>query len=254
MAPVFNKEMWLDNASQQSVDLFWSRCDEPEPFPRTLERAILLAFPVTIIKLPRLQLSQIETWFAQRNTKYQFGCASRAVRGCLIAYGGKGFIFVDSTDSPDEQRFTISHEISHFLIEYWIPRQKAILKFGQNITEVLDGFCKPSIEQRVHAFLGGIHLGIYSELMSRTDSAESAQTGIWDAESRADRIAMALLAPPQSVIEKTDVSAAKYAERLQNITQVLTDEFGLPASVAGLYGSELLTSIGKERSWSEIFR
>ncbi|HEY0429482.1 MAG TPA: ImmA/IrrE family metallo-endopeptidase [Pyrinomonadaceae bacterium] len=246
--------MWLDNASQQSVDLFWSRCGEPESFPRTLERAIQFAFPITIIELPRLQLSQIESWFARRNTKYQFGCPSRAVRGCLIAYGGKGFIFIDSTDSPDEQRFTLSHEISHFLIEYWIPRQKAISKFGSTITEVLDGHRKPSIEQRVHAFLGSIQLGIYSELMTRADSAESTQTEIWDAESRADRIAMALLAPPQSVIEKTDISPTKYDDRIQNITKVLTDEFGLPAPVAALYGSELLNSIGKERSWSEIFR
>ena len=246
--------MWLDNASQQSVDLFWSRGGEPESFPRTLEQAIQFAFPITIIKLPRLQLSQIETWFARRNTKYQFGCASRAVRGCLIAYGGKGFIFIDSTDPPDEQRFTLSHEISHFLVEYWIPRQKTISKFGANITEVLDGHRQPSIEQRVHAFLGSIRLGVYSELMTRTDSAESAQAAIWDAESRADRIAMALLAPPQTVIEKTDVSPTKYADRIQNITKVLTDEFGLPVSVAALYGRELLTLIGKEKSWSENFR
>lgn len=246
--------MWLDNASQQSVDLFWSRGGESESFPRTLERAVQFAFPITIIKLPRLQLSQIEIWFARRNTKYQFGCVSRAVRGCLIAYGGKGFIFIDSTDPPDEQRFTLSHEVSHFLVEYWIPRQKAISKFGSNITEVLDGHRKPSIEQRIHSILGNIQLGVYSELMTRADSAESDQTDIWDAESRADRIAMALLAPPQTVIEKTDISPAKYADRIQNITKVLTDEFGLPVSIATLYGSELLTLVGKEKSWSENFR
>jgi hypothetical protein len=73
--------MWLDASSQQSVDLFWERCGEPEPFPRALEQAVQFAFPVVVIKLPKLQLSQIETWFARRNTKYQFGCASRAVRG-----------------------------------------------------------------------------------------------------------------------------------------------------------------------------
>ncbi|MCD9186650.1 MAG: ImmA/IrrE family metallo-endopeptidase [Pyrinomonadaceae bacterium] len=204
--------------------------------------------------MPGLQLFQIETWFARRNTKYQFGCDSRTVRGCLIAYGGKGFIFIDSTDPPDEKRFTLSHEIGHFLIEYWIPRQKAISKFGTTITEVLDGHRKPSIEQRVHAFLGGVQIGVYAEMMARSDSAESIKTEIWDAESRADRVAMALLAPPRSVIEKTDISPSKYDDRIKNITKVLTSEFGLPTSVAAFYGSELLTSIGKERSWSENFR
>ncbi|MDQ3801944.1 MAG: ImmA/IrrE family metallo-endopeptidase [Acidobacteriota bacterium] len=236
------------------MDLFWERCGAPESFPRALEDAVQFAFPVSVIKLPKLQLAQIETWFARRYTKYQFGCASRRIRGCLIAYGGKGFIFIDEADAPDEQRFTLSHEIGHFLIDYWIPRHKAISKFGLNITAVLDGHRKPSIEQRLHAILGSIRLGVYSELMTRTDSVESLQTEIWDAESRADRIAIALLAPPENVFEKADVSQAKYDDRIQNITRTLTEEFGLPASVAPLYGNELLTLIGKERSWSEIFR
>jgi hypothetical protein len=246
--------MWLDASSQQAVNLFWERCGESESFPRTLEQAVQCAFPVSVVKLPKLQLAQIETWFARRNTKYRFGCASRAVRGCLIAYGGKGFIFIDDADTPDEQRFTLSHEIGHFLVDYWMPRQKAISKFGASVTEVLDGLRQPSIEQRLHALLGSIRLGVYSELMTRADSVETSQSEIWNAESRADRVAMALLAPPEDVIEKTDVSQAKYADRIQTITQTLTDEFGLPASVAGLYGGELLTLIGKERSWSEIFR
>lgn len=238
----------------QEVYLFWERCGKPEPFPRALKQAVQFAFPVTVIKLSKLHLDKIETWFARRNTKYRFGCASRAVRGCLIAYGGKGFIFIDDADSPDEQRFTLSHEIGHFLIDYWLPRQKAISKFGASITEVLDGLRKPSIEQRLHALLGSIHLGVYSELMTRADSVESSQSEIWNAESCADRVAMALLAPPKDVIEKTDVSQAKYDARIQAITRTLTDKFGLPVSVAGLYGCELLTLIGKGRSWSEIFR
>lgn len=246
--------MWLDTSSQQAVDLFWERCGEPEPFPRTLEQSIEFAFPVRVIKLPKLHLDKIETWFARRNTKYRFGCASRAVRGCLVAYGGTGFIFIDDADSPDEQRFTLSHEIGHFLIDYWMPRQKAILKFGADIIEVLDGLRKPSIEQRLHALLNNIHLGVYSELMTRADSVKSSQTEIWNAELRADRVAMTLLAPPEDVLAKTDVSPAKYADRIQNITGTLINEFGLPAFIAQLYGSELLTLIGKERSWSEIFR
>lgn len=246
--------MWLDNASQQAVDLFWSRCGVTEAFPRALDRAVQLALPIIIIKLPGLQLDKIETWFFQRNTRFQFGCASRMVRGCLVAYGGNGFIFIDGTDPPDEQRFTLAHEASHFLIEYWIPRQKAILKFGSGIIPVLDGLRKPSVEQRVHAFLGGVALGIYSKLMMRGDSFESSQSEIWDAESRADRVAIALLAPPEAVIEKTNISGAKYEDRVQAITKVLISEFGLPQSVATPYGNELLNLIGKGRSWSEIFR
>ena len=93
---------WLSSAEREIVNLFWKRCGEIEPFPRALERSVALALPLALIKLPRLQLSRIEGWLQQRGITYQFNCHTRAVRGCLIAFGGAGTLFVDGSDPDDE--------------------------------------------------------------------------------------------------------------------------------------------------------
>src|SRR5689334_12264546 len=85
------RAMWLTNEEQQVANSFWKMATEIEPFPRSLERAIALALPVAVIKLPRLALGSIETWMRHRQIEYSFNCTSRFVRGCLICYAGKGF-------------------------------------------------------------------------------------------------------------------------------------------------------------------
>jgi hypothetical protein len=69
----------------------------------------MLALPVSIIPLPRLQLASIENWLRRYQIPYRFPCANRRVRGCLVAYKGCGLIFVDETDTPDERRLTLAN-------------------------------------------------------------------------------------------------------------------------------------------------
>ena len=246
--------MWLDNISQEAVNQFWQSCGEPEPFPRTLERSIALALPLTVIKLPHLKLSLIETWLTRRGVAFQFNCQSRNVRGCLVAFAGQGVIFVDGTDSDDEQRFTLAHETAHFLMDYQLPRETAARKFGQAIIEVLDGHRPPSVTERVHSVLAGASIGVYTKLMERNQASDGFDSGIWEIEDRADRVALALLAPPESVLTATDVSAKIFAERQASITSTLVQQFGLPRPIATAYGHSLLSSTGRGPSWVESLR
>jgi hypothetical protein len=246
--------MWLDNISQEAVNRFWWSCSETEPFPRTLERSIALALPLTVIKLPYLKLSLIETWLAQRGRVFRFNCQSRSVRGCLVAFGGLGLIFVDGTDSDDEQRFTLAHETAHFLMDYQLPRETAARKFGQGIIEVFDGHRAPSVTERVHSVLAGVSIGVYTKLMERNQASDGFNSGVWEIEDRADRVALALLAPPESVLAAADFSAKTFAERQASITSTLVQRFGLPRPIASAYGYSLLLSIGRGPSWIESLR
>lgn len=242
--------MWLDNASQDTVNLFWQLCGEAEPFPRSLERPTALALPVALVKLPRLRLRDVESWLQRRRISFQFNCQSRVVRGCLIAFGGQGLIFVDGADPDDERRFTLAHEIAHFIVDYWQPRERAIRRFGDAITEVLDGLRQPSVNERLYALLVSTPVGLHTNWMER----DEADAKVWDIEGRADRIALALLAPSDSVLSVADVSAPTFDQRQTAIVSILCQEFGLPTSVARSYGRSLLTAVGKGPSWIEAIR
>ncbi len=246
--------MWLDNASRDAVNMFWERCGAVEDFPRQLDRSIALALPVCLIKLPRLRLRAVEIWLARRGVNFQFNCRDRALRGCLVARGGEGVMFIDGADPEDEQRFTLAHETAHFIIDYWAPREKAIKKFGPAIAEVFDGSRQPTVTERVHAALTGIAIGVYADLMERDEARADFNPSAWEIEDRADRIALALLAPPEDVLALADTSHAQFAERHSAITSLLRRHFGLPEAMAATYGRSLLDAAGRGPSWVETLR
>lgn len=245
--------MLLNNASREIIDLFWSRAGNPEPFPRSMERSVLLALPIAIIKLPRLTVQKIETWVFERGAEITLGCADRALRGCLIVRNGSGFIFVDGTDSDDEQRFTISHEVGHFLVDYWLPRQRAMSKLGHSVSEVFDGVRKPSVKERIVSIISGTELGSIVRLMERGDSLDCSKSETWKSEEEADKIGLSLLAPADAVLGQTGVNQTRYLDRLASVTSSLRVDFGLPEVVSERYARTLLRSIGKGPSWLENF-
>jgi hypothetical protein len=246
--------MWLDNASRDAVDLFWRQAGGVEPFPRKLERSVLLALPIAIIKLPRLHTDAIEDWLSKRSTPYSLGCNSRGVRGCLIAFRGRGLIFVDGTDPDSERAFTLAHEVAHFLMDYWLRRQKALAAFGSQICDVLDGRRVATADERLHASLTGIPIGIHINLMDRRGTAAGFNEILRNVENRADRVGLALLAPPFAVLARSKISARKFEERRKSVFEILVSQFGVPEIVASAYSRSLLAAIGKGPSWSEGLR
>jgi len=242
--------MWLTGEEQQIIDIFWDLAGEVEPFPRSLERTIAMALPIAVIKMPRLALGSIETWLRSRQIPYSFNCESRFVRGCLVSYGGKGFIFCDGADPYDEIHFTLAHEVGHFLADYWYPRQKAVSKFGVGILDVFDGIREPTITERVHSIFESTRIGIISNLMDRNDASDL----VWTVEDKADKIGFGLLAPPQDVLKGVNFSQSQFLKRQEFLSGRLVHSFGLPAFAAKAYSNILLRYIGKGPSWAETLR
>lgn len=241
--------MWPDNSAQEIADLFWQLSGVREDFPHRLERALAFALPVTLVKLPRLRLWDIERWLSQRGKEYRFDCDSRSVRGCLLAHAGVGLLFVDGSDLEDEQRFTVAHEIGHFMADYWLPRRKAIEKLSSDVVDALDGSRPLTLTERIYAMLSSVPSSTYQSLMER--NSLDGNDEIWKAEDRADCIALALLAPSQEIIELMDFLMEPYPTRLERTADILCLQFGLPKRIAGAYASALLAKIGKGPSWIE---
>lgn len=230
-------EPWIRDAAQG----FWIAAKQSnKAFPRDLEGAIAWALPVAVLKLPHLWVRHVQAALVQRQLPFPPDVDDRPLHGCVCAYSDRGIIVVDGADPADELRFTIAHELAHFLFDYRRPRDKAIKKFGSCISLVLDGLHEPTAEQRVDAVLSNTPIGLYAHFMHRDDSgAPTART--LASETQADAFALELLAPEAHVREKLprDFIKRSFERKTSGLTRLLRKQFDLPQNVASQYGSRL---------------
>jgi hypothetical protein len=162
-------------------------------------------------------------------------------------------IFLDGSDPEDEQRFSLAHEVAHFMLDYWQPRKQALSVLGPGIREVLDGRRAPTPEERLGGLLQSISWETFTHLMDRSPSGQVEHSRILDAEDRADQLALELLAPRAVVLSRLQVQAIQWkkASAYNRVAETLQQEFGLPETVAHGYGHILVMSQRPARSFEE---
>jgi hypothetical protein len=219
--------------AQETAERFWTDAGDPPPaFPRDLRRSIALALPLAVVDLPRLRVGRIGAWLAQRGVAFSVAERDRPLRACLLVHQGAGIVFLDGADPDDERRFSLAHEVAHFLAEYALPRQRALDRLGTSVLSVLDGHRSPSDAERVDAVLAGVGLQPRLHLMERTPDGHPAHGHISQAERRADDLALELLAPADAV----RTSIGQPATRAE-VQPVLCAAFGLPEPVSHAYAA-----------------
>ncbi len=195
-----------------------------------------------IVPIPNLRPNSANHWLMSRGREQRFEQDNRLLHGCFLGYREYGFVFVDANDSEVDQRFTIAHETGHFLLDHHIPRQRAVERFGPSIREVLDELRRPSIVESFKSVLTGIPIGQHVNLMERTSGSASA-IDLYASEHRADRIALALLAPPDLVLEDMRLQG-KNSITLDRTTELLAGKYGLPQTIARDYAALLIARAG----------
>lgn len=219
---------WLEEAV--------TACKLPPPssFPRNLADELPRWLPVSLVSLPQLTSGAVREWLQQRNIRHPVSNTQRQLHGCMMARAGHAFLFRDSEDTDSEQRFTLAHEVAHFVLDHLIPRAQALRVFGESIRPVLDGRRRPTIEEALSSVIDRIPLGVQVKLMDRSPSGFIETGVVEESERRADRLALELLAPSARVRPLLkDVPAAE-GEAL------LATCFGLPEQVARTYAGMLL--------------
>lgn len=225
-------------------------------FPRDLESAISWSVPLFVVRLPNLWVHDLENYLRQRRLAASMGVADRPLHGCVIGVRGKGFIVVDGTDGAREIRFTMAHEVAHFLLDYQEPRQCALERLGPEIEDVLDGQRSPTPAERVDGLLANAPLGLYAHFMHRV-GGEVAASAIVDAESEADLLGFELLAPEGEVWNAVPKNfwQCSFSARRSSLQRLLVRRFGLPNEAAQKYAAILSRSrFGgpSVREWLEI--
>jgi len=222
---------------------FWATAGEPPPFPRDLERAITDVVPLSVLARRDLMSSSVAEFVRGLSLPVAAVGPDRPLRAALYCWKGSGFLFLDAADPPDERRFSLAHELAHFLRDYDTFRRRVAKALGRDGLAVLDGQRRATTDERLHAALRGVTLTPNVHLMSRDPLGRPRGDAERDAEDRADRLAFELLAPVELLRTESDGHAV--AERLRA-------EFGLPLLDALHYSSILFphdnfptTSVGR---------
>ncbi|HEY8475659.1 MAG TPA: hypothetical protein VIN09_02185 [Chloroflexota bacterium] len=237
------------------ADEFWEAAGPPGPFPRDLEGPMLWALPLAVVKLPRLGLWAVREWLEGRRLVVHPALrqGDRPLRGCLVAAGGEGFVFVDGADPADERRVTLAHEVAHYLADYHAPRARLVRRLGPGVLAALDGRRPPTSEERGLAAVLGVPLRPHVHLLDRGPGGDVARALVHGAELRAHRLALELLAPAEAVRARLIASGGPRLGRrlVPALTDLLVDEFGLPPGIAHRYARQLAGADGQPtvREW-----
>jgi hypothetical protein len=224
----------------ETAGRFWDAAGgAPADFPRDLGSAVSWATLLSIVSLPRLWTGSITQWLSETRELAPGVTEGRALRAATYASAQGGFIFLDGADPEDERRFSLAHEVAHFIVEYVEPRRRGAARVGPGALIVMEGGRAPSTAERVAAALAGVELLPQLHLIDRTPTGQPRSYAVTRAEQRADELALELLAPVE-VVQALRPASEGWAP----LAAWLRPTFGLPAAVAEEYAHQLAPAIG----------
>ena len=211
------------------AERFWAVAGSPPPVPRDLEGPATAALPIRVVRLVDLTLDTVRAWLGRAGVRCPTGEPDRTLRACLVARAGFGFVFLDAADSLDEQRFSLAHEIAHFLRDYDAVRRAAVRAAGPARSPSLMGCARLTVAERVASVVRAVPLVAHVHLLGRDDTGRPQSQAEREAEGAADRLAFELLAPA-AMLPRADAAILR---------SLLADRFGLPTSAAVAYAAVL---------------
>jgi len=162
-------------------------------------------------------------------------------------------VFLDGSDGDDERRFSLAHEVAHFLLHYLQPRERALAVLGEQVREVLDGQRRPTPDEQLAGVLRQVELTTYTHLMDRCPAGMAELAQVIAAEDDADCLALELLAPRSEVLSRLEGRGVDWRDGSASdiVQQLLVQDFGLPEQIAERYGWMMAMACRTSRSFRE---
>jgi len=233
---------------------FWRLAGGVQKWPCDIERAVSILTPLNIVSLSDLSLKKIKEWFNNRGISFDIDYSDRMLHGFISVHKNFGFIFINGTDSESERRYTVSHEVSHYIIDYKLPRERVVNVYGKGIEEVLDGYREPTVEERVESILNSISIKPYTHILEKEGNGTFEKYNNWMSERDADALAVELLAPYKLIqkgFPKHSKSNLSFQECKTLLMDILKDKYALPYTISAEYSSCIAANIIGNKSLIE---
>ena len=112
-------------------DWFWKRAGGRSGFPADISYAATCALDVYVDEVANLTPVSAAAYVGREGPWLLDRAEERSLHGCVIVSRSGGAILVEKSDDEAEKRFTIAHEVSHYILEVKRHHERASARMGR---------------------------------------------------------------------------------------------------------------------------
>jgi hypothetical protein len=229
--------------SERIASAFWESAGGEPPFPRDLAPVITRVCDLVIVPQPDLTSNIAMKWLKLRDIDLPLEGNDRRAKGLVVAFRGRGVIFLDADLDTNERRVILAHEFAHHLLEYALPRSRVLRRLGPEVLPVLDAERPATTTEEWAGVLAGVNLGVHLHVLSR-EFEPGEPSALPPVERNANELALELLAPRRIVLPQIQ------AMEVGSVSSRLVTKYGFPPAWASGY-SRILLSTSPPRSFTQ---
>ena len=233
---------------------FWRRVGGGKDFPADIGYAAMSALEVYVEEIEGLTTLTASSYAGCVGIRNACGFSERGLRGCLVVRRRGALILVERSDDEAEKRFTIAHEVAHYILEVRRHRERAAERMGRDFSDVLYGPREATPTERIDAWLNDVRPDKILHFMDRAPGGGYGCARTMDAECVADDLALEILAPRSDMKEAlSSLGRMGFTESLSAARRIAEKRYGLPDVIAAMYAGRLVRRLRGGPSTAERF-
>ena len=244
----------MDAGEAYWASWFWKRAGGRSAPPVDIGYAATCALAIGIRPINGLTTSTATGHLENIGFLCADGLDERELHGC-IAVGPRGaMILVEMRDDDSQQRFTIAHEVSHYILEVHRHHRRAAQQMGQDYVDILYGARTAAPSERIDAWLNNVRSSAITHFMDRDPNGSYGCGNTLEAECSADRLAIEILAPRAEMARvASDCGKLPFRNLADATRRIAEQRFGLPGAVAAPYAGRIAWGLTGGPSTAERF-
>lgn len=219
-------------------DWFWKRAGGRFDYPADIAYAATCALDVYVDEVAGLTPVSAAAHIGREELCPLGGADERSLHGCVIVSRSGAAVLVEKCDDEAEKRFTIAHEVSHYIVEVKQRHERAADRMGRDFADTLYGLREPTLTELIDAWLNNTRSEAFAHFMDRTPGGGYGCSRTLEAECLADDLALEILAPRSEITAV--ISSMGLSESLKVARRVAERRFGLPNDIADRYAGRVV--------------